>query len=188
MNCATLALNNECSWRGRNVAPHEIQPFVNYRTLAERIADAMREHFGVRRRDRVALMMMCDRPEFAEVLIAISRAGAVAVPLNATLNRNELAHINGCSGARLMFAAPDFVEAAALVADAVPELDIVLVARSAEYHRLVASEGGSVEPIWRAADELAWIISGTTGGSEAAPADRNLSVMIYSDLCDIRIV
>ena len=87
-----------------------------------------------------------------------------------------------------MFATPDLAEVAALVADMVPALDIVIVAPPAERDRLVASEVGPVEQVWRAADELAWIFSGPVWGSAAAPGDRNLSVMVYSDLCDIRIV
>ena len=106
----------------------------------------MREQFGIRPRDRVAMMMMCDRPEFAEVLFAISRAGAIAVPLNAKLDHGERTRVNAGSGVKLMFAAPDFAEAAALIADMVPELDIVLVAPSAEHDRLVAPEVGPVEP------------------------------------------
>ena len=114
----------------------------------------MREQFGIRPRDRVAMMMMYDRPEFAEVLVAISRAGAIAVPLNAKLNHGERTHVNACSGVRLMFAAPEFSETAALIAAMVPGLEIVLVGPSAEYDRLVAPVVGPVEPIWRAADNL----------------------------------
>jgi acyl-CoA synthetase (AMP-forming)/AMP-acid ligase II len=152
MNCASLALHNASPWPEQTAALPGIQSLSNHGTLAEPIADAMREHFGIRARDRVAMMMMYDRPEFAEVLVTISRAGAIAVPLNAKLN--HATHVNACSGVRLMFAAPEFSETAALIAAMVPGLEIVLVGPSAEYDRLVAPVVGPVEPIWRAADNL----------------------------------
>ena len=126
MNCATLALYSAWPLPEHTAMLPGTQSLSNHCTLAERIADAMRGHFGIRPRDRVA-MMMYDRPEFAEVLVAISRAGAIAIPLNAKLNHGERTHVNACSGVRLMFAASDFSETAALIAAMVPGLEIVLV-------------------------------------------------------------
>ncbi len=57
---------------------------------------------GIQARDHVALVL-ANYPEFVAVKLAISRVGAVAVPINYNLRRNELAYILGQSNARALF-------------------------------------------------------------------------------------
>jgi carnitine-CoA ligase len=69
---------------------------------------------GIRRGDRVALMT--NRSEFIEIWLGCGWLGAVAVPINVSSRRLQLAHILGNSGARLLA-----VEAGLLpVLDALP--------------------------------------------------------------------
>jgi long-chain acyl-CoA synthetase len=56
---------------------------------------------GVRRGDRVALAFY-DRPEYLVTLVALSRLGAVAVPVNPSLCSTEILHVLAHSGARVL--------------------------------------------------------------------------------------
>ena len=81
----------------------------------ERLAGALAE-LGVESGDRVALLMG-NRPEFMEIVLAANRLGAIGVPVNFRLSGSEVAYILDDSGAALLFvdeaaqkAAPDAVE------------------------------------------------------------------------------
>jgi long-chain acyl-CoA synthetase len=58
---------------------------------------------GVRKGDHVALYLE-NRPEWPEIYFGISALGAVAVPLDAKLREQEVAHILHDSGAKALFA------------------------------------------------------------------------------------
>ncbi|MGQ0623309.1 MAG: AMP-binding protein [Sporichthyaceae bacterium] len=58
--------------------------------------------YGISARDHVA-MVMANYPEYVAVKLAISRVGAVAVPINYNLRRHELAYILQQSDARALF-------------------------------------------------------------------------------------
>ena len=64
------------------------------------LADAFSRR-GVRPGDRVAVLMG-NRPEFVETVLAANRLGAVAVPLNFRLTGSEASYILGDAGARLL--------------------------------------------------------------------------------------
>lgn len=188
MAFATLALSDACSWPERRAV--SLKAAANRCSLAEPIANAMREHFGVKPGDRVG-MMMSDRPEFADVLLAIGSAGAIAVPLSVTPDQNEHTHAAFFFGARLLLATPALAGAAVRVANVLPALQTVLLASSAEYDHMVASEVGLPEPIWRAPDDLAWIFHSARAICRSKVAMlpyRNPSALIYSHLCDVRIL
>ncbi len=57
---------------------------------------------GVRRRDHVAVLM-ANVPEFVTLKLAVSLVGAVCVPLNGMLRRDELAYLLDQSDARWLF-------------------------------------------------------------------------------------
>jgi fatty-acyl-CoA synthase len=57
---------------------------------------------GVKRREHVALLM-ANVPEFATLRLAISMVGAVCVPLNSMLRRDELSYVLDQSDARWLF-------------------------------------------------------------------------------------
>jgi len=71
------------------------------RDRVERLAAALAER-GVGSGDRVALLMG-NRPEFMEVVLAANRLGAIGVPVNFRLSGGEVAYILDDSGARLLF-------------------------------------------------------------------------------------
>jgi len=68
------------------------------------LADALHRR-GVRAGDRVALLMT-NRPEYVEALLATTALGAIAVPLNFRLTAPELAFILADSGARMLVVDP----------------------------------------------------------------------------------
>ena len=65
---------------------------------------------GVAQGDRVA-MLMANRAEFVESLLAVNLLGAIAVPVNFRLSAGEVAHIVRDSGARLLFVDADLAAA-----------------------------------------------------------------------------
>ncbi len=86
---------------------------ITYRELArgaERRADALRAH-GVRRNDRVAVLAR-NTPAYVELLFAVTRLGAVLVPLNALLIPRELSAIVRDAEARFLLFESDFAAAA----------------------------------------------------------------------------
>ncbi len=190
MNLATLVLRNALLRPEATAVSLGLSPFASHRTLAKRaasLAGEMRERFGVGPGDRVA-MTMSNRPEFLEVLFAIWWAGGVAVPLNAKLHRDEFAHAVADSEARLVFSTPDLAETAASLQSEVPGLAVTIIAPSADYDRMAASDTALADPVRRAPEDLAWIFytSGTTGRPKGAMlTHRNLTVMIYSHICDV---
>ncbi|HYC00837.1 MAG TPA: long-chain fatty acid--CoA ligase [Candidatus Limnocylindrales bacterium] len=67
---------------------------------------------GVRRGDRVALLMM-NSVEFVESFFAVAKLGGIVVPLNWRLVPDELAFILGDSGAETLIYGEEFAQAAA---------------------------------------------------------------------------
>ena len=68
------------------------------RDRVERLAGALSER-GVGAGDRVAVLMG-NRPEFMEIVLAANRLGAIGVPVNFRLSGGEVAYILDDSGAR----------------------------------------------------------------------------------------
>ena len=71
--------------------------------LAGRIGHVLIETYEVAKGDRVALAMR-NYPEWIAAFVAITSVGAVAVPLNAWWQTDELAYALGDSGAKIVFA------------------------------------------------------------------------------------
>ena len=78
---------------------------TTWRRLADRVAglaDALARR-GLGQGDRLAVLMS-NRPEFLEAVLAANRLGAVAVPINFRLSEDEVAYILDHSGAVLLVA------------------------------------------------------------------------------------
>jgi fatty-acyl-CoA synthase len=75
--------------------------FSEWDARANRIANALREGFGLERGDRVGVMAY-NRLEWLELYLGLARAGLVAVPINFRLVASEVAFILADCGARAL--------------------------------------------------------------------------------------
>jgi fatty-acyl-CoA synthase len=131
---------------------------------------------GVRFGDRV-LILMLNRPEFIETVLAANLLGAIAVPVNFRMTPAEIAFLVGDCGARVIVTEPVLAEVATSVRELDPMLAEVIVAGGATedgvlgYDDLVAEEAAAdVERPDLPNDSPALIMytSGTTGRPKGA--------------------
>ncbi|MET1038396.1 MAG: long-chain-fatty-acid--CoA ligase [Aeromicrobium sp.] len=151
---------------------------TTWRELRDRVralADAMARR-GVGFGDRVAVLMS-NRPEFLETVLAANRLGAIAVPVNFRLTGPEIAYVLEDSGSSLLFVDEESVPAARDAATHLPR-DIpafVVGAGSAwdaasRFEDLVTEAGEQHEPVDvpEGAPALIMYTSGTTGRPKGA--------------------
>ncbi len=134
-------------------------------TRAARLAGALRERFGLKPGERVAVVAK-NTPAYLELMYGIWHAGLAAVPANAKLHGAELGYILDHSGARVCFASDGLDTAIAPHAPA--SLERLIVIGSAEYEALFTAD--ALAPTPQAPDDLAWLFytSGTTGRPKGA--------------------
>ena len=90
---------------------------------------------GVQPGDRVALLLH-NRIEFVEALLACHRLAAVAVPINFRLASDEIDYILGDSGAAALIAdAADAGAEVRMVLEVGPDYDAAVRVRAAQTHR-----------------------------------------------------
>ena len=122
---------------------------------------------GVGQGDRVAVLM-ANRAEFVESLLAVNLLGAIAVPVNFRLSAREVAHIVRDSGSRLLFV--DANLAAAAPAD--PSVRCVVVGEPWEgaeaYEDVFSDSAPPVVGIDERDIALIMYTSGTTGAPKGA--------------------
>ena len=135
----------------------------------DRLAAGLTE-LGVGRGDVVALLLY-NRPEFLELLYAVSRVGAVFLPLNYRLSEEEWAYILDNAQAKVLVTEPEFVRPTDRMAGKLAALEHrVLVDGSGEepwtgYEALLERHRGArVEPVDVGPDDLQRLMytSGTT--------------------------
>ncbi|ROO86367.1 fatty-acyl-CoA synthase [Actinocorallia herbida] len=128
---------------------------------------------GVTHGDRVAILMT-NRPEFAETLLAISRLGAIGVPVNFRLTAPEVVHIITDSGAKALITEAALAPLAAEARASAPVAALVVagptdVPGTLDYATLLAE--GALPPTVQVADTdtaLIMYTSGTTGAPKGA--------------------
>ncbi|KPK90670.1 MAG: hypothetical protein AMJ94_08820 [Deltaproteobacteria bacterium SM23_61] len=143
-----------------------------YRAFNERVnrlGNALLKE-GVRKGDKVAyLLNNCS--EFAEISFALSKIGALSVPLNFRLKGEEIGYILEHSDASFLFFSPEFRET---VAPWIPRLPLVRkrvqVGESVEYEDLLRSSSGEEPPVHVLEEDEHSIMytSGTTGFPKGA--------------------
>lgn len=138
------------------------------------LAGALRRR-GVGAGDRVMILML-NRPEFVEAMLATNMLGGIAVPLNFRLTPAEIGFLVEDCEARVMVTEAVLAPVATGVRDIQPLLETVVVAGGASdddvlgYEDLINEAGDPVEPVDVPNDSPALIMytSGTTGRPKGA--------------------
>ncbi len=148
-------------------------------------AAGLRDGFGLSPGDRVAIVMR-NRPEYLEALFAVWHAGLVAVPVNARLHRDEVAHILDDSGAAVVVTDDEHADDVEPLVDAVDALQAVVLAPGPKWDRLTSSAPALL--VDRQPTDPAWLFytSGTTGRPKGATlTHRNLLMASLSYFADL---
>ena len=103
---------------------------AHFRTAAH-LAHVLRDRFGVREGDRVAIAMR-NYPEWSVAFWAATAAGAVVVPLNSWWTGEELQYGLSDSGTKVLFADGPRAESISAYRDSLPDLVAVVVARAGD--------------------------------------------------------
>jgi len=130
---------------------------------------------GVGSGDRV-LILMLNRTEFVETVLAATRLGAIAVPVNFRMTPPEIAFLVGDCEARVVVTEPVLAAVATAVRELDPTLAEIIVAGGATeegllgYEDLLAEEAPAPAPVDVPDDSPALIMytSGTTGRPKGA--------------------
>ncbi len=148
--------------------------------LTNKIASALQLK-GIEKGDRVAIMLE-NSPEFVFTLFAAFKCGAMVVPVNTFLKRDEVAYILKDSGAKIFVTSPEFHEVANKIEKEVKNLNAVMAYQQTAFRSenlYVISENLSdkdVKPDVTEMDSALLIYSsGTTGHPKGAElTHRNL--------------
>jgi fatty-acyl-CoA synthase len=179
-------------------------PAVRYRDRTETwkelhgrstaLARALRQR-GVESGDRV-LVVMHNRPEYLETLLAITAGGAIAVPINIRMAVAEVVFIATDVGAKALITDGPMAELAAAVAMACADIEVVVgiddqIPGQLNYQQLIADNMGEPVDIDVPDDSTALILytSGTTGkpkGAMISHANLNAQCLAFIDSLSYR--
>ncbi|HIP18296.1 MAG TPA: long-chain-fatty-acid--CoA ligase [Sulfurovum sp.] len=172
--------------RKRKVALFVDDEKITYAEILEKVDKlaGFLTHKGIQEGDKVALFLR-NSPEFVYTIFAISKVGAIAVPVNTFLKEEELDYILGDSEAKLLVASQLYEN---VVSKNTVCQNILWEGEIADSQAVTFEEvehcEASVEHVSRSLDDCAIIIytSGTTGKPKGAMlSNKNvLSNMEYS--------
>lgn len=162
--------------RGAKVAIECGDERVTFQQLLERvnrIGSGLRDHLGVRREERVALLLL-DTPEFTSSFFGAIKIGAVPVPINTLWKAAEYRYVFNDSRARvLIISEPLLAEFHRIPRAELPYLEHVVVVGGAGGDMtlvdLIAKGSPDLSPAPTSKDEAAfWLYSsGSTGAPKA---------------------
>ncbi len=156
--------------------------------FAARVAGAaagFRADLDLHEGDRVAIVMG-NRPEYLEALLATWHAGLVAVPVNARLHPDEIAYVLGHSGTSVVVTDAEHADDVEPLVATVEALRAAVVVPGERWDRLIGSAPADI--VHRRSDDPAWLFytSGTTGQPKGATLTfANLMMMSLSYFADI---
>jgi len=134
--------------RGAKVAIECGDERVTYQQLLERvnrIGSALRDHLGVRREERVALLLL-DTPDFTSSFFGAIKIGAVPVPINTLWKTAEYRYVFNDSRARvLIISEPLLAEFERIPREALPYLEHVIVSGNGGSNGV---SSGSKDPLY----------------------------------------
>ncbi|MEO9223197.1 MAG: AMP-binding protein, partial [Mycobacteriaceae bacterium] len=173
-------------FRGRSITWRELDERV------DRLASAFARR-GVGHGDRVVLLMT-NRMEFVEAMLAANRLGAIAVPVNFRLSPDELAYIVTDSDPALIVVEQLLAPAVPAVLAATPDARCLVVGDDpaaagprAECWQNVLDESGEQHPVVDVGENdpaLIMYTSGTTGRPKGAVLTHlNLHVQAVTIIC-----
>src|SRR5436190_2753137 len=171
-NAVTWLLDrNVDEGRGEKLAFTDTVAELSYGELQRqsRRAANMLRHLGVRREERVAMIML-DTVDFPIVFLGAIRAGIVPVPLNTLLTTDQYAYVLADSRARVLFVSEALYPVVKDIVGRMSDLECVVVSgENAFGHKLLseelAKESDSFATVETHAEEPAfWLYSsGSTG-------------------------
>jgi len=133
------------------------------------------------------MLCMENCAEFLEMLFASWAAGLCAVPVNARLHTDEVAHIARDSGARLIVATPALAQGLAPLEGSVETLSAIAATAGDGYAALI-ERSMPMRPVEELPTDRAWLFytSGTTGKPKGAVlTHHNLLFMSHCYYADI---
>jgi long-chain acyl-CoA synthetase len=197
------------AWGDRDFLVYENErvTFSAFRRAVEHFAGLLKERYGVRKGDRVAIIMR-NYPQWPVPFFAAVSIGAIATPMNSWWTGDELEFGLRDSGACLAVVDPLILERITPVLDQLPDLRSVVVARSRGVHSdprirsledLIGPTGRwahlaeiGLPPVELAADDDATLMytSGTTGRPKGALATHRavISNILNSMTCQMRML
>jgi long-chain acyl-CoA synthetase len=170
--------------------------FRQFASSVDNVASALYHDYGVRKGDRVALMLM-NGLEFAASFFALARLGAITVPLNTALKGEELAFQVADSGAAVLIVEPKFHQLMAGVSSGVKGVKHIFVtgdetpAGTVAFSELLRERQSPPEV---RVDEMDSAVIMYTSGTTGTPKGALLShqniitgAMNMAQLCDLRV-
>ncbi|WP_068062206.1 AMP-binding protein [Nocardia xishanensis] len=158
------------------------------------LARALRQR-GVEPGDRVMVLML-NRPEYVETLLAVTAVGAIAVPVNIRMSPAEAVFVATDVGAKAVVTDRAMTELAAAVAADSPAVEFVVTVDDAEQgqlssQQLIADNIGELPDVDVPDESTALILytSGTTGrpkGAMISHANLNAICMAFIDSLSCR--